>query len=827
MKNNFYKRAISAVIALLLAVNIAPGLAAGQEPQADASINAGIDLQSNGESQPGTDPVPLSEGEGDTADEIDTAALITSIIDRYKNDGSDYWYIIASQRYADGTVTDAARNTFTAQAVKSFQEDGSDSAIAMNIIALRALGYNPADITTADGTKIDAPALLKQAASSGTNGDAYRLIAYQQGDYATAEEIQAVIDRLLAAQVAGGWSWASGMDTPDPDSTAAVLEALAPYYSGNEAVQTAVDAALAYLSSLVDTDGNIKSEYGNNPNTTAMAIICLSALGIDIQADERFTYEGLTLKDGLLAFVAEGGFAVTAGETTVNEYATKQAVLALMAADKVQNVFDFSNCAMNALNLKEDTGGGSIGGGGSSDSENTIDVFFSLTGDTIHAEGAHKQYETWIGKYSVEVPDDATAADLIGAALEEKGYSCEGLEDGYITSVTTPDGTELEAGTNGPNSGWMYNVNGEEPDVGISDYLLEKGDYVELYFIDDWTVTLPPELQEDKPSSGSLGGNSSKTEETSKIKASFSLTGDTAHEADAHTEYEIWIETYEIELAEKSTAADLITAALKEKGYTCEGLEDGYITSVTTPDGTALEAGTNGPNSGWMYRVNGEEPEMSIGEYILKDGDYVELYYVDDWSAGSETEPEPQDTILYSDVQESDWFYASVQYVSSNGLFAGYEDGTFLPQEPMTRAMFAAVLSRFAKADTSGLENQFTDIADGSWYAGAVNWAAENNIVAGNEEGRFSPDSEITREQIAAVLYRYAQSIGLDVSVSENPLQQFSDRGAISDWAAEALAWAVQAQILQGTGADTISPSDSATRAQAAAMIERFAQIAA
>ena len=682
MKNNFYKRAISAVIALLLAVNIAPGLAVGQESQADDSINTGIYLQSNGESQPGTDPVPLSEGEGDTADEIDTAALITSIIDRYKNDGSDYWYIIASQRYADGTVTDAARNTFTAQAVKSFQEAGSDSAIAMNIIALRALGYNPADITTADGTKIDAPALLKQAASSGTNGDAYRLIAYQQGDYATAEETQAVIDRLLAAQVAGGWSWASGMDTPDPDSTAAVLAALAPYYSGNEAVQTAVDAALAYLSSLVDTDGNIKSEYGNNPNTTAMAIICLSALGIDIQADERFTYEGLTLKDGLLAFAAEGGFAITAGETTVNEYATKQAVLALLAADKVQNVFDFSNCAMNALNLKEDTGGGSIGGGGSSDSENTIDVFFSLTGDTIHAEGAHKQYETWIGKYSVEVPDDATAADLIGAALEEKGYSCEGLEDGYITSVTTPDGT-------------------------------------------------------------------------------------------------------------------------------------------------ALEAGTNGPNSGWMYRVNGEEPEMSIGEYILKDGDHVELYYVDDWSAGSETEPEPQDTILYSDVQESDWFYASVQYVSSNGLFAGYEDGTFLPQEPMTRAMFAAVLSRFAKADTSGLENQFTDIADGSWYAGAVNWAAENNIVAGNEEGRFSPDSEITREQIAAVLYRYAQSIGLDVSVSENPLQQFSDRGAISDWAAEALAWAVQAQILQGTGADTISPSDSATRAQAAAMIERFAQIAA
>lgn len=208
----------------------------------------------------------------------------------------------------------------------------------MYMISLCALGYDPSDITLADGTKFDAAEKLRNAESSGNNGDAFRLLAYQQApDYADEQEARAVIERLLSAQTEdGGWS-NDEVNGADPDSTGAVLLGLAAYAAEDAAVKQAAEHAVQYLSGQMLADGNIKSgyeenNYGTNANTSAMAILGLSALGIDVRNDMRFQADDVSLWDGLLSFVSPSGdgFVYEYGEKQADDMATKQAFLAVM-----------------------------------------------------------------------------------------------------------------------------------------------------------------------------------------------------------------------------------------------------------------------------------------------------------------------------------------------------------------------------------------------------------------------------------------------------------------------------------------------------------------
>lgn len=171
----------------------------------------------------------------------------------------------------------------------------------------------------------------------------------------------------------------------------------------------------------------------------------------------------------------------------------------------------------------------------------------------------------------------------------------------------------------------------------------------------------------------------------------------------------------------------------------------------------------------------------------------------------------------------SNWAHAGIDYAVSNKLFAGMSDTTFEPNRPMTRAMLVAVLWRYAGAPEEG-SNTFTDVREGQWYTQAIAWAAENGIVAGVGNDRFDPNGMVTREQLAAILYRYAQKQGIDTGKGTD-LSTFPDSGKCSGYARNAVSWAVAEGIISGVASGNtvyLQPQGNATRAQVAAILMRY-----
>ena len=180
----------------------------------------------------------------------------------------------------------------------------------------------------------------------------------------------------------------------------------------------------------------------------------------------------------------------------------------------------------------------------------------------------------------------------------------------------------------------------------------------------------------------------------------------------------------------------------------------------------------------------------------------------------------------FRDVTESDWFYDDVRFANQNGLFNGVEKDLFAPEEPMTRGMLVTVLWRLDGETAPKTATTFTDVDANAYYADAVAWAAESGVVNGIGGGRFDPEGNVTREQIAAILFRYASLKGVDTAARAN-LTAFPDAEKTSAYARDALSWAVAAELVKGTKEGStiyLDPQGSATRAQVAAILSRYAQ---
>ena len=181
-------------------------------------------------------------------------------------------------------------------------------------------------------------------------------------------------------------------------------------------------------------------------------------------------------------------------------------------------------------------------------------------------------------------------------------------------------------------------------------------------------------------------------------------------------------------------------------------------------------------------------------------------------------------TLLFSDVHEDDWFFGAVNYVYDNGMMNGTGDGCFSPALTTSRAMIVTILYRL-EDDPVTASSGFSDVQSGTWYTDAVGWASTNGVVSGYGNGCFGPDDAITREQLSAILYRYASLKGIDVSASD-PLSGFTDAGSVSAYAHDAMRWAVGSGLITGKGNGILDPLGSATRAESAAILMRFCQIA-
>ena len=189
-----------------------------------------------------------------------------------------------------------------------------------------------------------------------------------------------------------------------------------------------------------------------------------------------------------------------------------------------------------------------------------------------------------------------------------------------------------------------------------------------------------------------------------------------------------------------------------------------------------------------------------------------------------ETPGQEPDVPAFQDVDESDWFYHAVQFVAEKGIMSGVEENRFAPRTALTRAMLAQILYAMESKPEMDGNGAFSDVEESAWYASAVAWAAENGLVSGVGEDRFAPNDLLTREQMALILYRYAQYKDYEIQVDGEPLERFQDQAEISSWAVEAMTWAVDAGLLSGTGSAQLSPVNTASRAEVAQVLANFCQ---
>ncbi len=175
----------------------------------------------------------------------------------------------------------------------------------------------------------------------------------------------------------------------------------------------------------------------------------------------------------------------------------------------------------------------------------------------------------------------------------------------------------------------------------------------------------------------------------------------------------------------------------------------------------------------------------------------------------------------FTDVSEKDLFYGDVMFVYENGLMPGTSSTLFSPHGTATRGMMATILWRMEGSPAPKGKNSFTDVEAGKWYADAITWTVENGIFADDGKDKFGPDDPITREQLAAIFYRYADYKGYDLTVKGN-LDKFKDADKITDYAKTAMQWAVGSGLMKGKSGNLLDPQGTATRAEIAAMLHRF-----
>lgn len=258
--------------------------------------------------------------------------------------------------------------------------------------------------------------------------------------------------------------------------------------------------------------------------------------------------------------------------------------------------------------------------------------------------------------------------------------------------------------------------------------------------------------------------------------------------------------TYDIDVVDSDNGS--VKASL---GNASEG---SVITLTVTPDdGYKLGSIT-------VIDEHGDEVEVrrsgSEYKFTMPDSDVrVSARFVRDTGA-----------LPFNDVNAGDWFYDYVEYVYNNGIMDGVDNGVFSPNTETTRGMVVTILYRLAGEPNVRGGNDFSDVASGAYYADAVTWASNAGIVNGTSATTFSPNALVTREQFAAMLYRYMDYIGEDVSASAN-LNRYTDAGSVSAYAETAMSWAVAEGIINGRTATTLAPAGNCTRAEVAAMITR------
>lgn len=390
------------------------------------------------------------------------------------------------------------------------------------------------------------------------------------------------------------------------------------------------------------------------------------------------------------------------------------------------------------------------------------------------------EYVTWVPTKTYALQENATVYDLFTEAMSDAGLRYIGAESNYVSTIYAPSclgGYTLSEFTNGKKSGWMYTVNGTHPNQGLKNWTLNDNDVVVWHYVNDYSHEVADWFND--PNYPSLGNG---------------------------TYYNGWLRAADI--SPEQYVNELLGKILKvgKNGTVEPKLTFQHIGKSVTF--------TFKPDTGYKVKdvkVNGK----SVGA--------VKTYTIDKLTVSTRIEVEfTNGKLPFTDVRESDWFYEDVAFAYENGLFAGTSDTTFSPNASMTRAMLVTVLYRLEGQPAVNGRSGFSDVQYNGYYEDAVTWAADNGIVNGISASTFSPNANVTREQMAAILYRYAQYKKYNTAASSS-LNSFSDHTSVSGYAVASLQWSVAEKLVNGSNGK-LMPTGNASRAQVAAILHRFAE---
>lgn len=709
----------------------------------DSELSAPVESQTPAETpsaapdaSPSATAAPSSSpSAGFTTSEITEkiAALSENISDDYAGETEDAWKIVdmAAAGYADKLTQ---KDEYIAATIDACASDkASDfSYLVKAALSLTALDVDATDLTASDGTEFNLIEKISGFAAEdiGYSSNAiYALSAYDCGDFAvdTGLTRDALIDAILESRASNGlWGYSyGGQEFIDYDTTASTLSAFAPYYLAENAqaagiseehytqIQDNVNTVIAALSEAQGENGSLGSS-----NTDAMAVIGLASVGINPNTNPKFI-KSQSLMSALMGYALEdnSGFGFS-DNSAYNALATEQAFRAMIA---YQGIYD-TNAAYNVYMLipvtMPETGSGSGGGGsnpgGGGSSSSQIRVTFTLRGDTVHEDGAHSgAYPAWLTESSYTLTQGATALDLFKRALDANGYTYELSGGSYISSITSPSGVTLEEFSNGPYSGWLYEINGEQPQVSMGDYTLKNGDKMDFYFSDDYRESYDPGTGStgSSGSSGALGfGGSTSSSSSPSPTAAPEGENETPTGSSSFSDVpeEHWAYEYISEL-------------------TSRGIINGYDDGSFRPDANVTRA------------------------------EFVTILCR---AAGADATVSTSDTdIAFSDVTPGDWYYEYAIWAAGTGITNGTSETEFSPNENILRQDICVMLDRYstniaasplAPAESAGA---FADDGEISDYAkDSVYKLKSAGIVSGTGDNRFKPQTGATRAETAKMV---------------------------------------------------------------------------
>lgn len=655
-------------------------------------------------------------------------------------DSSDGWTVMDMAAYGalpDKTAKtsgEAWQNALNLLIAEAAGIEATVSDRARIEIVLRAMGIDSGRLYPVNSNESFSNA-QKLAGMDMTTGGYYAapylLLADLQGSLdLTDSQIDSLIGLLQQNMGDGlfGYEW-DGVTYSDPDTAGAALAALARFYGTDDDAKGVVDGILKALPGAMDETGSLGSA-----NSDAMVILGLLAMGKD--PDQLTSGSGASVVDGMLSYVnTQSGKFQYAGAD--NALATEQgfrALVALAAWDGTEpyNIYDFSGVetkpgratGIGEVETPEDppeTGG-------------DIAVTFTLKTDSA----------TWIPTTSFTVKEGSTVYHVFKAAMEKFDLTAVGAEAGYVSSITK-DGVTLGEFDKGPDSGWLYTVNGKLPTVGLTSYSVSNGDSILFYYTTDWT---------EDPQAGSVLGEKPLTANQKAAKAVSDLidaigavtadSGDAIERAraayDALTDgQKALVENYDDLLAAERKYAALTGqlpfgdidghwAAEAVRYVFANDLMNGVSETRFDPDGTMTRAMLVTV----LWRMEGEPEVTAASEFI--------------------------------DVEPGTWYSDAVLWADAHGIVNGVGGGRFAPTDHISREQLATMLYRYAryKEQDTTAEAGLSGYADGgavsAWALEAMEWACGEELITGKNGGRLAPQDTATRAEVATLLMRYLQT---------------------------------------------------------------------